>query len=50
MLDISLELKGKGGEIVSGDTLAACLRRYFFFPPAFISHHMSNEMIKIYAI
>jgi len=28
MLDISLELKGKGGEIVSGDnTLAGCLRR-----------------------
>lgn len=28
MLDISLELKGKGGEIVSGEnTLAACLRR-----------------------
>jgi ubiquitin carboxyl-terminal hydrolase 22/27/51 len=28
MLDISLELRGKGGEIVSGDnTLAGCLRR-----------------------
>ncbi|TFK34607.1 cysteine proteinase [Crucibulum laeve] len=29
MLDISLELKGKGGEIASGEnTLAACLRRF----------------------
>jgi len=29
MLDISLELKGKGGEVVSGEnTLAACLRRF----------------------
>lgn len=28
MLDISLELKGKGGEVVGGEnTLAACLRR-----------------------
>ncbi|KAJ7735623.1 hypothetical protein DFH07DRAFT_843427 [Mycena maculata] len=29
MLDISLELRGKAGEVVSGDnTLAACLKRY----------------------
>ena len=27
MLDISLELKGKGGEICSDNTLAGCLRR-----------------------
>ncbi|KDR78670.1 hypothetical protein GALMADRAFT_244157 [Galerina marginata CBS 339.88] len=28
VLDISLELKGKGGEVASGDTLGACLRRF----------------------
>ncbi|KAF8872581.1 cysteine proteinase [Infundibulicybe gibba] len=28
MLDISLELKGKGNEVVSENTLAACLRRF----------------------
>lgn len=40
MLDISLELKGKGGEISSAEnTLAACLRRYVLnlaLPPDFM--------------
>jgi ubiquitin carboxyl-terminal hydrolase 22/27/51 len=32
ILDISLELKGKGGEMVTADnTLAGCLRRFVFF-------------------
>jgi len=39
MLDISLELKGKGGEVVSGEnTLAACLRRWVLIKLRSLSH------------
>ncbi|EDR13968.1 uncharacterized protein LACBIDRAFT_305245 [Laccaria bicolor S238N-H82] len=47
MLDISLELKGKGGEVAPGDTLAACLRRFTQFEKLGPKEYTCSKCAKI---